>query len=211
MDDSQTKLLDAAGRVFADKGFAQATVREIVAQAGMKNIAAINYYFGDKAALYEAALRHAFHCRIPEAMQAPPWKSDMSPADKLRDLIRVIVERMVAPTEDWRMRFLLREMQNPSAAGANLVRDFIRPIYQLIWSVLREIVPDVDQRKLHLLSFSIVGQCFYHKVARSVIRLVVGDEEQATYTPERIADHVAEFSLRALQQMAAESVAEVRK
>jgi hypothetical protein len=42
------------------------------------------------------------------------------------------------------------------------------------------------------------GQCFYHKVARPVIRLVAGEEESAGYTAARIAEHVADFSLRAL-------------
>ena len=45
---TQLKLLEAAGRVFAEKGFQKATVREIVKAAGLRNIAAVNYYFGDK-------------------------------------------------------------------------------------------------------------------------------------------------------------------
>lgn len=51
---------------------------------------------------------------------------------------------------------------------------------------------------MHLVAFSIVGQCFYHKVAAQAIRLVVGEEEADTYTAARIAEHVTDFSLRAL-------------
>ena len=46
-DGTRNKLLDSAGRVFADFGYQGATVREICARAGV-NVALVNYHFGDK-------------------------------------------------------------------------------------------------------------------------------------------------------------------
>jgi TetR/AcrR family transcriptional regulator, regulator of cefoperazone and chloramphenicol sensitivity len=196
VDDTEQKLLEAACQVFAAKG-RSATVREIIARAGLKNIAAINYYFGDKDKLYEAALRHAFHCRLDDAA-TPSWPEGTPPAVILRDLIRLVVQRLTVDHLPWHMQMLLREMTDPGKAGYGVVRDFIRPIYQLFWQALRALKPDISEEKLHLVAFSIVGQCFYHKVGRNVIRGVVGDEEAAGYTPECLADHIADFSLRAL-------------
>jgi AcrR family transcriptional regulator len=51
-DPTREKLLEAAGQIFAEHGFQAATVREICSRAGA-NVAAINYYFGDKVELYE--------------------------------------------------------------------------------------------------------------------------------------------------------------
>ena len=46
--EARTRLLDAALVLFADKGFAKTSTREI-AQAAQVNVASISYYFGDKA------------------------------------------------------------------------------------------------------------------------------------------------------------------
>ena len=53
--ESRARLLQAALRLFAEKGFAKTSTREI-ALAAQANIAAISYYFGDKAGLYRAVL-----------------------------------------------------------------------------------------------------------------------------------------------------------
>ena len=45
--DTEMRVLEAAGEVFADLGYRAATVRQICEKAGA-NIAAVNYYYGDK-------------------------------------------------------------------------------------------------------------------------------------------------------------------
>jgi AcrR family transcriptional regulator len=51
--DTKTRLLDAAERLFAERGFAAASLRAITAAAGV-NLAAVNYHFRSKQALLEA-------------------------------------------------------------------------------------------------------------------------------------------------------------
>jgi AcrR family transcriptional regulator len=199
-DDTRNRLLEAAGQVFAEKGFRLATIRDICHRAEA-NVAAVNYYFRDKEQLYRAALHHAFQCRLDQ-LPLPQWPEGTPPATKLREFIHAVVRHMVREGDmPWQMQLLLRELSHPSAAGVELVRDFIRPVYELLWSILREILPaDIAADRLHLTAMSIIGQCFYHRVGREVISLVVGEEESRTYTPGRIADHVADFSLAALIQ-----------
>ncbi|MDE2398494.1 MAG: helix-turn-helix transcriptional regulator, partial [Burkholderiales bacterium] len=49
----RTRLLNAALRLFAGQGFAKTSVRQIALEA-QTNVAAVSYYFGDKAGLYRA-------------------------------------------------------------------------------------------------------------------------------------------------------------
>ena len=51
---ARARLLHAALRLFAENGFAKASIRDIAQAAGV-NPASISYYFGDKNGLYRAA------------------------------------------------------------------------------------------------------------------------------------------------------------
>ena len=57
-DETRHKLIEAAGEIFAEAGYQNATVREICARAGA-NVAAVNYHFGDKMGLYTELLKTA--------------------------------------------------------------------------------------------------------------------------------------------------------
>src|SRR5881409_3418413 len=46
-DRTRTAILEAAEQLYADRGFADVTLRDIVAAAGV-NLAAVNYHFGSK-------------------------------------------------------------------------------------------------------------------------------------------------------------------
>ena len=54
---TRDRLIEAAGELFAEKGFKETTVRDIIERAGA-NLAAVNYHFGDKERLYEEVILH---------------------------------------------------------------------------------------------------------------------------------------------------------
>lgn len=198
-DTMSDRLLDGAGKIFAEKGFKHATVREIMQAVGIKNLAAINYYFGDKEGLYNAALRHAFQRGIANA-PLPGWPAGVPAKVKLTQLIYFVLTRMLGANITWQADLLMRELQNPSPAGRELVQDFIRPLYELFWNIVTELVPaGTGAEKIHLVAFSIIGQCFYHRVAQPVIRLVVGEDEIEGYTVDKLAEHITGFTLAALK------------
>lgn len=51
--DTVERILDAAEHLFADRGFAETSLRMITSRAGV-NLAAVNYHFGSKKALIQA-------------------------------------------------------------------------------------------------------------------------------------------------------------
>lgn len=65
-DDPATRIQDAATRLFAEKGFDGASVRDIAQRAGV-TVGSINYYFGSKEALYRECGRRLTQKYLDEA------------------------------------------------------------------------------------------------------------------------------------------------
>jgi AcrR family transcriptional regulator len=199
-DDPRQRVLDAAGQAFAEKGFNGATVRDIIGRAGT-NIAAVNYYFRDKEHLYIEAVKHAACGSVPEPA-LPPWGPDTPPAQKLRDFIRMMVGRMFKSNRpSWHTQLMMRELAQPTSACTEWVRDYVRPLSQVLLQILGELLPPTTPRwKMHMTGFSIVGQILHYVQNRPVVALLVGEENLPQFNADAVADHIAEFSLAALGQ-----------
>jgi AcrR family transcriptional regulator len=199
-DTTRERLLEAAGEIFAEKGFEAATVREIC-NAGGANIAAVNYYFGDKGRLYVEAVVRAHRWRM-EQFDFPKWDSSTSPQQKLRDFITTFLRRVLAgPGDTWHTRLIMREIAHPSEACAELVQSSIRPQFEMLMGILRELVPaGTSDKKLHLLAFSVVGQCLFYHFADPVVRNLLDTKEYESLDIEILAEHVVKFSLAGLGQ-----------
>ncbi len=57
--DPKERILEVAERIFAEQGLEAVSLRSVTAEAGV-NIAAVNYYFGSKAALLQAMTQRFF-------------------------------------------------------------------------------------------------------------------------------------------------------
>src|SRR5215475_2944813 len=104
--DTRDRIIEAAGQMFADRGFDTTTVRDICHAAGA-NIAAVNYYFGDKQRLYVEAVLRANRWRMEKAA-LPNWTTDTSPETKLTDFIATFIRRVRASSKDsWQNRLMM--------------------------------------------------------------------------------------------------------
>ena len=107
-------VLEAAGHVFAEKGYLKATLREICERAGV-NGAAVNYYFGGKEALYEEVLVEAHRQLVSMEELNAVMDSGGTAADKLRAFVELAVRAALKAPELWALPVLLREVASPSA------------------------------------------------------------------------------------------------
>jgi AcrR family transcriptional regulator len=198
-DDPRERLLRAAGQEFAEKGYEAATVRDICLAAGA-NVAAVNYYFGDKRRLYIESVKHAHEERVRQVPE-PEWQEGTPPAKKLRDFLGNTLERMLGFGQPpWQVRLMLREVLHPTEACRELVEDYFRPHFELLVSILGELAGDrLDEPHLRRLAVSVMGQCFVYRAAGDVVGMLVPAEELATlHAVHELAGHVTLVTLAAL-------------
>jgi len=194
----QERILETAGQIFAEKGFKAATVREICRRADV-NIAAVNYYFGDKTRLYIESVKSA-HGNVVSGMHQPEWAEGTTPTQKLAVFIRMFVGRLVDPTRRrWHVQLMMREMAQPTEACAELVRDNIRPVAGILAAILDEVLPpNMPAWKRFLVGISIIGQCVVHCQNRPIVEQLAGPENFSHYNADALAEHISQFSLAAL-------------
>lgn len=198
VDDTKTRLLHAAGQVFANKGFEAATVREICDKAEA-NIASVNYYFGDKQALYLAACVEA-QCARQGAVPLPEWTPDVPPEQRLRDFIRTFLQRFLDDERPaWHRGLMLRELAQPTEACAHVVEDYIRPMAQVLEGILAEMLPPgTSRRAAYMVGFSVVAQCLFYHVQQPIAERLLGVDEYAQLNVDVLTEHITRFTLAAL-------------
>jgi len=200
---TRERLLEAAGEVFAQRGFREATVREIVGRAGA-NLNAVNYHFGDKRGLYEAVIEYAHHWEEEVDDVRPEAADDLAAEERLRAFVLSVVRRSFGGGHQaWRPRLMANEMAEPTGALDKVVERFFRPRFNLLVSIVRDLVgEDVPLENVQLYAQSIIGQCIHFNKGRPIIMRLI---PHMTYSPadlEALADHITRFSLDAIGGLA---------
>ncbi len=200
-DRTRDNLIEAAGQVFAERGFRSATVREICRRAGA-NVAAVNYTFGDKMGLYTEVLRHSVRVAQTPAMRAA-LDSRLSPEDTIRGVIRARLMSLCEDTNpDRHIRLVLHEFSHPTPAMGRVVDEGMRPIYERMRKAAGEIIGlPADHEVTRLSVNSIVGQILFYMFSRPVLARLQPELKLAPDQLDRIAEHIAEFSLAYLKKI----------
>lgn len=193
---TRERLLEAAGEVFAERGFQAATVREICRRAGA-NVAAVNYHFGDKESLHAAALRHAHGCAVARFPHDGGVSAGDPPEARLRAFVRAFLFRILEKGRpNWHGKLMAREMAEPTRALDALVRDSVRPQFAALSGIVRELLPaGASDEAVRLSAFSVVGQCLHYHHSREVLARLGSAPAADAAAIERLAGHVTAFSL----------------
>ena len=101
---SRQQILDVALKLFAHKGYAAATVREIVDTVGI-TAPSLYYYFGNKEGLYMELMQT--HCaRIDQALESHMHTSS-SARERLKDLVDKIFLHVANDRDFFRLMFTI--------------------------------------------------------------------------------------------------------
>lgn len=190
---SRARLLEAAGKLFASRGFA-ATSTRMLAKAADVNLSAIAYHFGDKDGLYRAVLAHIVGETDSTIMRAGRRLREQveaagddraalarAAAAFFRGLIEVILgdERL-----RWQMALVMREFYEPSRHIQTILDARIHPLHDAVAALVsRATGRPPEAAETRLLAAAVIGQCMALGAARMVICARLGWDG---YTPERV-------------------------
>ena len=199
---TEQRLLEAAGEVFAEHGYRGATVRQICEKA-KANIAAVNYYFGDKDGLYLAVLRYLHTIATDIFPPSLGLRPGANAEDRLHAFIRSLLHRLLGEGRpNWHMKLAARELIEPTSALDVIVEEAIRPLSQELESIILDLLgSQADDEQVRLCMLSVVSQCGFYHHSRAVISRLYTIQKFGAQDIEKLARHVTQFSLSAMKSL----------
>jgi AcrR family transcriptional regulator len=206
---TRQRLIEAAGALFAERGFDGTTVRAICHEAGT-NVAAVNYHFGGKDGLHAAIVNHVFGM-LRETFPVGGAAAERLPLrGRLELLIRAGLMRRFDPDRPaWHGALMSRERMNPRPETLLIVGELheeaTAEILAIVKSVLGARAPkDIVNRSIA----SVMSQVLFYMHGGSACP---GDKsppfmpkgELTLKEIDRIVEHVTEFSLSGLSRIKA--------
>jgi len=156
---TRERILKAAERLFAERGYDGTSIRAIVAKARV-NQAAINYHFAGKDGLYREVLRAAFRALTADQIAHAQETQAMSREDALAEFVRRQLHPLMARDEISRqMRIFNWETVRPTAVFRSLMSEEAAPFMGLSVDLVRRFLPEADNRTLMVAAIWLIGQC----------------------------------------------------
>ncbi len=207
-EDTKSRLIEAAGEMFAQQGYRATTVRDICNRAGT-HVGSVNYHFRDKRGLYAAIIEYAHQSAVSK--YPPNWglTEGATPEEKLRAFILSFLSRIMDKgLPAWHGKLMAQEIINPSNALDQIVENSGRPLYAYLAGIVRELMHvekpfgREEGPEIFLVAMSIVGQCLHHHIGKPFIAALRPQSFDPTNL-EQITDHITRFSLGGIREIAA--------
>ena len=155
-DDTKEKLLNHAERLFAEKGIASTSIRDLTQATGV-NIASVNYHFGSKHGLVEQVLKR----RIMPLNQARTerlqlvLKTAATAGEKplIEDLLRALIEptfefAATLPEGQYFLEMVSRAMSGPDAQVRAIFLQHFKPLFHLAFDAMHKALPELPSSVL---------------------------------------------------------------
>lgn len=203
-EDARARLIDAAIKLFADKGYEGTSVRDLATAAGV-NVAAVSYHFGSKDELYHEALRA---CLAPcgemrERMQkhldaALKSRSRKSAEEALRGCIQDFLEVLVSPAAR-HSHLVMREQSEGKQRFEPVIREFFQPVGSILREVILMLAPGLPEMRVFMVISGIIGQCLHIYKARVSYRVLAGVDSHSAEYIEMASKHIAHLTALGLR------------
>lgn len=193
------RLLDAAEELFCEHGFNGTSIRDIAASAGC-NIASVNYYFGSKEKLYEEVWRrHLIPMRDARIASINKVMSQTETRPNLEDLLKSFADTFVGSIVDANKasrltKLMAREYIDSHLPTNMFVNEVIKPTITAMHKALVKTCPDLDESKILLVVFSVIGQLVHLIHIRTMLEQGGDDLDMPIFDSDEVINHIVKFS-----------------
>lgn len=194
-------IIDAARKVFHEKGYKESTMRDIAAEANI-NMAMLHYYFRSKDNLFYLVFDEAFKMLYSDVIKILS-NNELDLFEKIRTIVSEYItffsEKPYLP------QFIMGEIiRNPEKIGERMQRNTnLIVAFRIFTEQLKKECEKGTIQQISALSLilNIISLCVFPAVARPLINEVVGVEIAAyDVANEARKKEVADFIIKAIKR-----------
>lgn len=190
--EARAKILAAAERLFAERGYAGTAIRQIASEAGV-NAAMIHYYFGNKDGLYFAVLESA--ATTVRALFAEATGGQQPIKERLTGFVSAYAGYIFSHPN--LARILSREMLAGGDHIKRLAKKYAATNYRMLREAMSESTKRGEMRKIDidLAPVSLIGMILIFQFIRPVISLGISNIEYDERFIKRLSSHTVDLFL----------------
>jgi TetR/AcrR family transcriptional regulator, regulator of cefoperazone and chloramphenicol sensitivity len=199
-DETRAQIITTALRVFGERGFDQASTRDIAAKAQVKT-PALQYYFDSKEGLHRACAQYIIDRALPTLKPIVDRAKLTAQADSkeialsaLEELLDALTDSLADPGTDSWSRFIMRGKHDGAGPGMEMIRDKLSyPIIEAVTGLVAGITDSTSDEMNRLRSLLILGQIHWMNARREevfrIMRWSKLDNDKLSLIKQTVREH----------------------
>lgn len=172
------RILDAAEQLFAEKGFAETSLRLITSKAGV-NLAAVNYHFGSKKALIQAVFvrfLNPFVSSLEQELNRRGQAQEHTPS--LEELLEMLVRQalLVKPRSGNDLSIFMRLVGLAFSQSQGHLRKYLNEVYGAVFlrymRLVQQASPDLPPQELFWRIHFMLGTAAFTMSSLKALRAI---------------------------------------
>lgn len=198
--DTVTKILDAAEALFAEKGFAETSLRSITTRADV-NLAAVNYHFGSKKALIQAVFSRflsPFYKLVEKSLDEYE-KNKPDDILSIEDILRFVAHAMTSVSKGDRnqLSIFMRLLGLAYNQGQGHLRKFLqreyRNLFRRVMALVTKATPDLDPMERFWRFHFMLGSAAFTLSSMENLMAIAEDDLNTACTEQEVVGYLLPF------------------
>jgi TetR/AcrR family transcriptional regulator, regulator of cefoperazone and chloramphenicol sensitivity len=197
-EEMRRKIVEIAGQIFAEVGYEAATVRQITDRAQV-NVAAVNYYFGDKSQLYRAVLQSITGKTLDLLKQ---HCVQGTPEERLHNLIRCILTVESGDDHWWARQLMAREIVEFRDDQAEPIIEAIRPMQEIAEDIVTDLLgKKTAPESIQFAACMVIPICVNRVPQQRLERKLYAGADFREISMEKTVEQLYQFLLAGIQSL----------
>lgn len=193
------RILDAAEQLFAEKGFAETSLRLITSKAGV-NLAAVNYHFGSKKALIQAVFSRflgPFCASLEKELDRRQALAEHKP--ELEELLELLLEQALAvkPRSGNDLSIFMRLLGLSFSQSQGHLRKYLEEVYGRVFRrymlLVVEAAPKIPPLELFWRTHFMLGAAAFSMSGIKALRAMAENDYGVHTSTEQVMRMMVPF------------------